>query len=168
MSLIKQNFHEDVETGINGQINLELRSSYIYRSMSCYFNRDDVALPGFAKFFEKYSNDAKDRSEKLMSYMTYRGGKTLLDDVVKPGQEEWGNGIDALRTALNLEKQMFTFLTNLHEIGFQKKDRHFTDFVETEFLQEQVDNIKKLGLMVTKSMRAGPGLGEYLFDKELE
>ncbi|RNA14809.1 D-aspartate oxidase [Brachionus plicatilis] len=168
MSLVRQNFHEEQENGINSQINLELRSAYIYRSMSSYFNRDDVALTGFARLFQKDSDDAKTRAEKLMSYLSLRGGKTLLDDVVKPGQQEWGAGVDALRTALNMEKEMYKYLSNLHEIGFQKKDRNFTDFLESEFLQEQIKHIKKLGVMITKLMRAGPGLGEYLFDKDLD
>jgi hypothetical protein len=30
---IRQNFHQEVEAGINKQINMELRASYIYQSM---------------------------------------------------------------------------------------------------------------------------------------
>ena len=103
-----------------------------------------------------------------MSYMCLRGGKSLLDDVTKPAQEEWGSGIDALRAALNMEKEMYKYLSNLHEIGFQKKDRHLTDYIENEFLQEQIENIKTLGIMTTKLLRAGPGLGEFIFDKDLQ
>lgn len=35
-----------------------------------------------------------------------------------------------------------------------------------KFLEEQVESIKKLADIVTKLKRVGPGLGEYLFDKE--
>lgn len=34
------------------------------------------------------------------------------------------------------------------------------------YLEEQVDAIKELGDFVTNLKRVGPGLGEYLFDKE--
>ena len=41
-----------------------------------------------------------------------------------------------------------------------------TDFLEKEFLEEQVESIKKLSEYVTNLKRVGPGLGEYMFDKE--
>lgn len=33
MSQVRQNFNEEAEAGINKQINIELRASYIYQSM---------------------------------------------------------------------------------------------------------------------------------------
>lgn len=42
-----------------------------------------------------------------------------------------------------------------------------SDFLEGNFLQEQVDAIKELGIYITKLERIGPGHGEYHFDKEL-
>ncbi|CAG2179282.1 unnamed protein product, partial [Oppiella nova] len=51
-------------------------------------------------------------------------------------------------------------------IGAKTNDPEFTDFIESEFLHEQVDDIKKLGDHVTNLKRVGPGLGEYLFDKQ--
>lgn len=53
LSKVRQNFHATSEAGINRQINMELYASYVYQSMALYFDRDDVALPGFSKFFKK-------------------------------------------------------------------------------------------------------------------
>ena len=39
------------------------------------------------------------------------------------------------------------------------------DFIEGEFLGEQVEAIKMLSDHITNLKRAGTGLGEYLFDK---
>uniref|UniRef100_A0A2L2Z9R6 Ferritin n=1 Tax=Parasteatoda tepidariorum TaxID=114398 RepID=A0A2L2Z9R6_PARTP len=50
-SQIRQIFHEECEAAIIIQIIMELYASYVYLSMSYYFDRDDVALPGFCKFF---------------------------------------------------------------------------------------------------------------------
>merc|ERR1711974_332026 len=47
VSKIRQNYHEDCEALINKQINMEFYASYVYLSMSSYFNRDDQALHGF-------------------------------------------------------------------------------------------------------------------------
>merc|ERR1712227_569840 len=57
VSKIRQNYHEDCEALINKQINMEFYASYVYLSMSSFFNRDDQALHGFAEHFKKESNE---------------------------------------------------------------------------------------------------------------
>merc|ERR1711944_132065 len=44
MSKIRQNYHEDCEALINKQINMEFYASYVYLSMSSFFNRDDPCM----------------------------------------------------------------------------------------------------------------------------
>ena len=39
------------------------------------------------------------------------------------------------------------------------------DFIEEEFLEEQVESIKQFADFVTNLKRVGSGLGEYQFDK---
>merc|ERR1712013_720155 len=46
-------------------------------------------------------------------------------------------------------------------------DAHLCDFLEAEFLGEQVDGIKEIGDMITKIKRAGDGLGLHIMDKEI-
>ena len=41
-----------------------------------------------------------------------------------------------------------------------------TDFLEGHYLQEQVRSIKEIGDFITNLKRVGPGLGEFMFDKE--
>ena len=65
MSLVRQNFHEECEAGINRQINMELYASYLYLAMSQHFDRDDVALPGFRKFFAKASEEEREHATKV-------------------------------------------------------------------------------------------------------
>ena len=42
----------------------------------------------------------------------------------------------------------------------------FCDFLENNFLGEQVESIKQFSDYVTNLKRVGSGLGEYMFDKE--
>ena len=42
-----------------------------------------------------------------------------------------------------------------------------TDFIEGQYLQEQVEAIKKIADHITNLKRVGSGLGEYMFDKNL-
>ena len=64
-SQARQNYHQEVEAGVNKQINLELYASYVYLSMAHYFDRDDVALPGFHSFFKKASDEEREHAEKV-------------------------------------------------------------------------------------------------------
>merc|ERR1712203_371965 len=75
MSKIRQNYHEDCEALINKQINMEFYASYVYLSMSSFFNRDDQALHGFADHFKKESNEERAHGMKLMEYQTKRDGQ---------------------------------------------------------------------------------------------
>ena len=47
-------------------------------------------------------------------------------------------------------------------------DPHLTNYLEEEFLDEQVEAINKLAQYVTNLHRVGEGLGVYIFDKELQ
>lgn len=40
------------------------------------------------------------------------------------------------------------------------------DFLESNFLQEQIETIKEMGDHITNLKRVGAGHGEYHFDKE--
>merc|ERR1712210_218544 len=115
VSKIRQNYHEDCEALINNQINMEFYASYVYLSMSSYFNRDDQALHGFAE----------------------------------------------------LEKTVNQSLLDLHKVVGDKGDGHLCDFLESEYLGEQVEGIKAIGDLITKMKRAGDGLGLHLIDKEM-
>lgn len=168
VSQIRQNFHEDVEASINKQINMELYASYVYQSMAIYFDRDDVALPGFSKFFKHNSDEEREHAEKFMKYQNKRGGLVVYKEVAKPEKVEWSSGLEALEAALDLEKKVNQSLLDIHAVGSANGDANFCDFIESEFLNEQVEAIKELGEFITKAKRAGPGLGEYLFDKDLK
>uniref|UniRef100_K1QAG9 Ferritin n=1 Tax=Magallana gigas TaxID=29159 RepID=K1QAG9_MAGGI len=255
----RQNFHEESEAGINRQINMELYASYTYQSMALYFDRDDVALPGFHKFFKHSSDEEREHAEKLMKYQNKRGGRIVLQDIKKPDRDEWGTGLDAMQIALQLEKSVNQSLLDLHKLadghrdaqalyfdrddvalpGFHKffkhssdeerehaeklmkyqnkrggrivlqdikkpdrdewgtgldamqialqleksvnqslldlhkladghRDAQMCDFIESEFLEEQVNAIKEISDHVTQLKRVGAGLGEYEYDKQLQ
>jgi len=166
MSAIRQNFHQETEAAINKQINLEFHASYVYLSMAYYFDREDVALPGFHKYFKEQSDEEREHGQKLMKYQNQRGGRVLLQDIPRPTREDWGNGLQAMEAALELEKTVNQSLLDLHRLAGSHEDPQFCDFLESHFLTEQVEAIKSLGDHVTNLKRVGTGLGEYTYDKE--
>uniref|UniRef100_A0AAY5KHG9 Ferritin n=2 Tax=Esox lucius TaxID=8010 RepID=A0AAY5KHG9_ESOLU len=167
-SQVRQNYHRDCEAAINRMVNMEMYASYTYTSMAYYFSRDDVALPGFAHFFKENSDEEREHADKLLSFQNKRGGRIFLQDIKKPEQDEWVNGLEAMQCALQLEKKVNQALLDLHKISSEKVDAHLCDFLETHYLNEQVEAIKKLGNYITnltKMDAANNKMAEYLFDK---
>ncbi|XP_067830517.1 ferritin heavy chain B-like [Heptranchias perlo] len=167
-SQVCQNYHKECEDGVNKQINMELYSSYVYLSMSYYFDRDVVALCHFTKFFKEQSHENWEHAEKLMKFQNRRGGRIVLEDIKKPEQDEWSNGLEAMQRALQMEKNVNQSLLDLHKLSTERTDPHLCDILETHYLDEQVKMIKKLGDHITNLKRLGApenGMGVYLFDK---
>nr|KAF6437634.1 hypothetical protein HJG59_005349 [Molossus molossus] len=137
-------------------------------SQSYYFDRDDVALKNFAKYFLHQSHEEREHAEKLMKLQNQRGGRIFLQDIKKPDRDDWENGLNAMECALHLEKNVNQSLLDLHKLATDKNDPHLCDFLETHYLNEQVKSIKELGDHVTNLRRMGApeaGMAEYLFDK---
>jgi len=166
-SRIRQNFSEDAEALLNKQINMEFYASFVYLSMSSWFARDDQALHGFASYFRKSSDEEREHGMKLMEYQSSRGGRVKFQDIAKPTSMEWGSPLEAMEAALELEKTVNQSLLDLHGKAGEKGDAHLCDFLEGNYLNEQVEGIKAIGDIITKLKRAGDGLGVHIIDKEM-
>merc|ERR1711997_765577 len=104
----------------------------------------------------KESDGEREHGMKLMEYQTKRGGRCVFQDIAKPCNSEWGTPLEAMEAALDL-----------HKVAGDKGDGHLCDFLESEYLEEQVAGIKAIGDLITKMMRAGDGLGLHIIDKEM-
>jgi len=167
MSAIRQNYSEACEAAINKQINMELYASYVYQSMTYHFDRDDIALPGMFGFFKKSSDEERDHAQMFMEYQNKRGGRIVFQDVKAP-PVQWDSHIHALEEALALEKKVNEALLALHRIASDQNDAHLCDFLESNFLDEQVQAINEIGKLVVNAKRCGEGLGVYQFDKNIK
>lgn len=97
-----------------------------------------------------------------------RGGRVILNAIAGP-ENDWKSAVNAVECALQLEKDVNRSLLNLHKVASESDDPQFCDFLEGEFLKEQVESIKKIADLLTQlKMVGGTGLGLYLWDKELE
>ncbi|XP_041693107.1 ferritin, middle subunit [Coregonus clupeaformis] len=168
MGQLQRNPTSEITLCVNRMINMEMFASYTYTSMAFYFSRDDVALPGFSNFFKENCYEEREHAEKLLSFQNKRGGRIFLQDIKKPDRDEWGNGLEAMQCALQLEKNVNQALLDLHKIASDKVDPHLCDFLQSHYLNEQVEAIKKLGNHVTnltKMDAVNNKKAEYLFDK---
>ncbi|XP_015275503.1 PREDICTED: ferritin heavy chain B-like [Gekko japonicus] len=165
---VSQNFHPECEAAVSQLVNLELFASYVYLSMALHFDREDVALSHVAQFFREQFQEEREHADKFLRYQNQRGGRIVLEDIKKPDQDEWDNSLDAMQEALQLEKQVNQALLDLHSLATEKADPHLCNFLESEYLEEQVKAIKRLVDHITNLKHLGVpqnSMGEYLFDK---
>ncbi|KAJ1142653.1 hypothetical protein NDU88_008966 [Pleurodeles waltl] len=134
-SQVRQNYSRECEAAINCMINPELYASYVYLSMSYYFDQDDVALSHVAMFFKEQSHEEREHAEKFMKYQNKRSGRVVLQDVKKPDRDEWSNTLEAMQAALQLEKTVNQALLDLHKLATDQVDPHLCDFLESEYLE---------------------------------
>ena len=76
------------------------------------------------KFFRKAASEELQHAQTLMSYQNDRGGRIVLSDITKPAKSEWGTGLEAMQTALELEKTANQALTDLQKIADTHGDFH--------------------------------------------
>ncbi|KAF2288486.1 hypothetical protein GH714_007873 [Hevea brasiliensis] len=171
VSLARQFYEDECEAAINEQINVEYNASYVYHALFAYFDRDNVALRGLAKFFKESSEEEREHAEKLMKYQNIRGGRVKLHSILMPLSEfdhsEKGDALYAMELALSLEKLTNEKLLNLHSVADRNNDAQMMEFIESEFLPEQVEDIKKIAEYVSQLRRVGKGHGVWHFDQML-
>ena len=110
-----------VIAGKGSKLTVFISFPHLY-TQSYYFDRDDVALPGFAKYFKKSADEEKEHAEKLMKFQAQRGGRVVLNDIKKPAKDEWGTGLEAMQDALELEKTVNQALLDLHKVADANND----------------------------------------------
>ncbi|KAJ0028618.1 hypothetical protein Pint_34940 [Pistacia integerrima] len=188
VSLARQKFSRECEAAINEQINVEYNVSYVYHALYAYFDRDNIALRGLAKFFKESSEEEREHAEKLMEYQNLRGGKVKLHSILMAPSEfehaEKGDALyvtksinvevnffgfvdSAMELALSLEKLTNEKLLSLHNVAVCNNDPQLADFIETEYLAEQVEAINKIAKFIAQLRMVGKGHGVWHFDQML-
>ena len=165
------NWSNDSEELVNEQINMELRASMLYQSISAYFARDNVGLLGISEFFHKSSIEESEHAKKFIDYQNKRGGKVVFKDITNleydyPGNnnEAHGSVLHAFYKALEMEQSIYKHLLKLHESA----DPQFADFLESEFLSEQIDALYEIGVYITQIKKIGNnGYGIWEFNNKI-
>ncbi|XP_047129935.1 soma ferritin isoform X1 [Hydra vulgaris] len=155
----------DLEKKVNESLlNVHAIARNLSDPQAYYFDQDDVALDGYFKFFKHQSDEEREHAQELMDYQNKRGGRVVYKDIQAP-KFQLDTPVSALEAALNLEKKVNESLLNVHAIAEKNSDPHLCDFLESEFLNEQVESINEIAKLITNAKRCGDGLGVYQFDK---
>ena len=159
MSLCRMgNWSTQCEEALNKQIKMELYASYSYHALYCYFLRDNIGYINIAKYFKQNSDEEREHAEKMMKYQILRGGQVKFETIDTPKQEFNNNNnedtnsdlLNGFQHALNLEQVVYKSLYGIHQVAESEKDPQFADFIESEFLNEQLEAINQLSVIVNK------------------
>ena len=154
---------EKMEKAINDQINAELFSSYLYKSMASWLESQD--LPGMANWMDIQAKEEMDHAMKFYDYVIERGGRVIFQAIEAP-QSSWESPLEAFKAALDHEIYISSRIDDLMDMALEEKD-HATRIMLNWFVEEQVeeednasDNVSKLD-MLKDSKR-----GMYMLDRE--
>ena len=153
-----------LQDALNEQIKEELASAYIYLSMAAYC--ESVALPGFAHWMEKQSQEEVAHALKFYSFIHERQGRVELKAIDGPPIEFEGPA-DVFGKALAHEEYISDRIAKLYAIALEEKDYASFSLLQW-FIDEQVEEEASAGEIVDVLKRIGDkGQGLVMLDRQL-
>jgi ferritin len=155
---------EKLEKALNDQLNAELYSSYLYLSMSAYFQANNLA--GFANWMRIQAQEELIHVMKFYDYIGERGGRVSLGAVEAP-PSEWTSPLAAFEHVHKHEQMVTGLVNDLVNLAIDKRDHATNSFLQW-FVTEQVEEEASADAVVQKLKLVGDdGGGLFLVDQEL-
>ena len=155
---------EKMEKALNGHMNAEFYSAYLYLSMSAYFN--SVDLPGFAHWMKVQFDEEMLHGMKLFNFIDKMGGSIKIQNIEAP-PAGWQSPLSVFEDTCAHERLVSTKINKLVSLAIEEHDHASNNFLQW-FVAEQVEEeasvqaiLKKLRLI---SDYAG---GILILDQEL-
>lgn len=151
---------------LNGQLNAELYSSYLYLSMSAFFEARD--LPGFANWMRVQAGEELVHTMKFFDYIKSCGGRIRLAQVDAP-PTEWDSPVKVFEQVYEHERKVTGLIHGLVDLAISERDHATNNFLKW-YVDEQVEEEESANSVLQKVRRTdgdrGPGL-LYMLDQEL-
>src|SRR3954447_23298520 len=153
-----------IQNAINQQIKHEFYSSYLYLSMSAYF--ETLSLPGFASWMRVQSQEENVHAMKFFDFVNDRGGSVELQALDQP-PSEFQSPLDVFEQALQHERKVTALINLLYELALKEKD-YATQALLQWFITEQVEEERNASEIVEQlKMTSGESSALLLMDREL-
>ena len=155
---------EKMQTALNGQLNAELYSSYLYLSMNAYFK--SVNLDGFANWMYYQAQEELEHSLKFYDFIIQRGGKVQLQQIAAP-PTEWNSPLAVFEATLKHEQKVTGLINDLVDVAHEERD-HATNIFLQWFVSEQVEEEESVGGVLEQLKLLGDAKGGlFMIDREL-
>ena len=149
---------------LNGQINKEMYSAFLYMAMSSY--SDFKGLKGFANWFSVQYHEEMEHAMKIYDYVQEQGAQVELLAIEQP-PKEFGSALDMFEKTLAHEQFVTKSINELMDLAIAEKD-HATQIFLQWFVTEQIEEEANDNEIIDKLKLAGEdGNGLFMIDKEL-
>ena len=153
-----------IEAALNKQLNAELYSSYLYLSMSAYFQ--SINLPGFANWMRVQTQEELVHAMKFYDFINERGGRVTLQKIDSP-PTKWASPLNAFESAYKHEQKVTGLINDLVNLAVGEKD-HATNIFLQWFVTEQVEEEASADEVVQKLKLVGKDSGGlFMLDGEM-
>ena len=153
-----------MQDALNGQINAEMFSSYLYLAMSAYF--ESINMSGMAGWMRAQAAEEEMHAMKIFDFIGDRGGRVTLSAIDAP-QTEWKSPLAAFQAAYEHEQKVTGLINGLVELAGKENDPATNIFLQW-FVTEQVEEEKTADDIVQKLKMVQDQPGPlYMLDKEL-
>ena len=167
MSFIIRNFktmNKKIEKAINGQINAEFYSAYLYLSMAAYL--DSLKLPGFANWMKVQAKEEMLHAMKFYDFVYAQGGTVALTAIDRP-PVKFKSALDVAEQTLAHEKKVTGLINGLYKLALEEKDHAFQSLLKW-YIDEQVEEEENATMLIDKAKLAGDKVQRLnMLDKEL-
>jgi ferritin len=135
-----------MESALNGQLNAELFSSYLYLSMASWF--ESTNMQGMAAWMKVQAKEEEGHAMKFFDYLVDRGGRVRLAAIEAP-ESEWASPLAAFEAAYAHEQKVTGLINELVKLAEAEGDRATGAFLQW-FVTEQVEEEKSADEIVQK------------------
>jgi len=150
---------------LNKHLNAEVYSSYLYLSMSAYF--EALNLRGFGNWMRVQAQEEMVHAMKFYKWLVDQGARVLLQPLEGP-PTEWKSPLEAFKAALKHEQLITSKIHDLANKAVAEKD-HATNVFLHWFVSEQVEEEATANEIVEKlKMIKDSGGGLLMLDHQME
>ena len=148
-----------IESALNGQINHELASAYLYLSMAAHFEAGK--LPGSAKWMRRQAKEEQVHAMKIFDCVHDRDGRVRLQAVPQP-PVEFGSTIEVWEQTLTHEQKVSGLIHALYALALEAKD-YPTQALMQWFVTEQVEEEKTARTILDQVRKIGAASSAIFF-----
>jgi ferritin len=153
-----------VEAAFNKQLNFELFSSYLYLSMSAYFEAE--SFKGMAAWMRTQAQEEVGHGMRFYKFIIDRNGRVTLTQIEAP-KTQWSSPLEAFEDAYKHECKVTAAINDEMNLSLSEKDHAAHTFLEW-LINEQVEEEATVLTIVDQLKLVGDnGMALYLIDQEL-
>lgn len=154
---------ERMENALNGHVNAEFYSSYLYLSMASYLG--SLNLDGFVNWMKVQALEELYHGVKIYNFIEDRGGRPVLATIEKP-DADWESPLKVFEAVLAHEQKVSGLVNDLVDLAIEDRDHATNNFLQW-FVAEQVEEEDAANSVLQKLRLVDDKGGLFMLDREM-